>query len=207
MASHMPTTTIYMEILSRLLGIPASTIGHYLQILRGDESVFRRGKRGMGAIDPAPHEIANLVIAICATPSKGRKAPDALAIVKSARAAALLPRGEYFPSNIAAIADLGVSRASTFGEAIDSLIADMRSGVYAKWKGDHYPHAIIRFFDHGSRIFLNLSRGAEQDTVIVFRNDESDISLSAACLMNIAQLDLFALEAIAEAMGPLPIAA
>ncbi|MDI3564949.1 hypothetical protein [Bradyrhizobium sp. Arg816] len=98
-----------------------------------------------------------------------------------------------------AIDCLAVSRAATFGGAIEALMADMRSGVYAAWKGEHYPLATLRFYDHGGRIFVNLQRGADPMSVLLFRNESGDFG--GPCLNQIAELDLFALEAVAQAMG------
>ncbi|WP_165421545.1 hypothetical protein [Bradyrhizobium sp. Leo170] len=52
MPAMKATTPIFVDIFHRLLGIPVSTITTYLQRLREDESVFRRGKQGLGAIEP-----------------------------------------------------------------------------------------------------------------------------------------------------------
>lgn len=197
----MATTTVFVEILSRLLGIPPSTITAYIQRLREDEAVFRRGKQGPGAIAPTADELANLLIALCATPSTGRKAPDPLEVVRIARAAARLTDSRVN----SAIGCLAVAHANTFGEAIEALIADMRSGAYASWKGDGHPTANIRFYDHGGRILINLqSTAADPPSVLVFRNDGGDFG--GPCLNQIAELDMFAIEAIAKAMGPLPAA-
>jgi len=195
----MATTTVYTEILSRLLGIPASTITTYIQRLRVDETIFRRGKQGPGAVDLTASELANLLIALCATPSTGRKAPNPLDIVRIARAAARLTTGAL-PSRLAEeIKNFAFSRAETFGEALEALITDMRNGTYAAWKGEHYPLATIRFFDHGGRIFVTLQRGEGPMSSIIFRNDNVDFG--GPCLNQIAELDLFALEAVAQAMG------
>jgi len=196
----MATSTIYIEILSRLLGIPVPTITTYVQRLREDEAIFRRGKQGQGAVDLTTSEIANLVIALCATPSTGRRAPKPLDVVKTCRAAKKLTEGAL-PSQIGDdIRHFAFSRATTFGEALESLIGDMRSGLYAEWKGDTYPHAIIRFYDHGGRIFVNFHRDpTSPSSFIVFRNDDGDFG--GPCINQIAELDLFALEAVAQAMG------
>ena len=80
-----------------------------------------------------------------------RGQPSKRKLATEERAIQILSQPIYQGFGPTPINELAVSRASTFGEAIDSLITDMRCGVYAKWKGEHYPHAIIRFFDHGSR--------------------------------------------------------
>jgi hypothetical protein len=190
----MATTTVFIEILSRLLGVPASTITTYIQRLREDETIFRRGKQGPGAVDLTARELASLLIALCATPSTGRKAPNPLDVVRTARAAARLS-GEFTEE----IRGFAFSRAETFGEALEALISDMHSGAYAAWKGEHYPHATIRFLDHGGRIFVNLQRGADPMSFVVFRNDDGDFG--GPCLNQIAELDIFAIEAMAAAMG------
>jgi hypothetical protein len=196
----MATTTVYVDILSRHLGIPAPTITTYIQRLREDETIFRRGKQGPGAVDLTTSEIANLLIALCATPSTGRRAPKPLDVVKTCRAAKKLTEGAL-PSQISDdISHFAFCKAPTFGEALEGLIADMRSGAYAAWKGETYPHAIIRFYDHGGRIFVNFHRDpTSPSSFIVFRNDDGDFG--GPCLNQIAELDLFALEAIAQAMG------
>lgn len=195
----MATTTVFVEILSRLLGIPPSTITAYIQRLRENENVFRRGKQGQGAIEPTANELANLLIALCATPSTGRKAPEPLEVVRIARAAVRLVESRVND----AIDCLAVARATTFGEAIEALIADMRSGAYASWKGAGHPTASIRFYDHGGRILINLQSAADSPpSILVFRNDDGDFG--GPCLNQIAELDMFAIEAIAKAMRSLP---
>jgi hypothetical protein len=197
----MATTTVFVDILSRLLGIPPSTITAYIQRLRENESVFRRGKQGQGAIEPTAPELANLLIALCATPSTGRKAPEPLEVVGIARAAVRLVESRVND----AIDCLAVARAQTFGEAIEALIADMRSGAYASWKGAGHPMAKIRFYDHGGRIFINLQgTNADPASTLVFQNEDGEFG--GPCLNQIAELDMVAMEAIAKAMGPLPAA-
>ncbi|MGJ5177413.1 hypothetical protein ACQR16_06025 [Bradyrhizobium oligotrophicum] len=192
----MATTTVYVEILSRLLGIPVPTITTYIQRLRKDETVFRRGKQGPGAVEPTAAEIANLIIALCATPSTGRKGPDPLNVVRTARAAVRLEE-----SRVDATTEcLTVTREPTFGDAIEALIADIRSGAYAAWKGEGWPRAVIRFYDHGGRIFINLCRHGDAMTALVFRNDDGDHG--GPCLEQIAELEIFAIEMAAKAMGP-----
>lgn len=196
----MASTTTYMEIQSRLLGIPVPTITTYTQRLREDESIFRRGKRGMGSVEPTASEISSLLIALCATPSTGRAAPHPLDVVRTARAAVrVTDNAPHINSD--AIKELSVARASTFGDAIEALIADMCSGTYATWKGDSYPHAVIRFYDHGGRIFINLQRHGDPMSVLMFRNENGNFG--GPCLNQIAELDLFALEELAKAMAPI----
>lgn len=190
----MATSTVYTEILSRLLGIPVPTITTYMQRLREDEAIFRRGKQGLGAIDLTAAELANLIIALCATPSTGRSAPKPLDVVRTARAAKKLS-----PIIADETSHFAFSRAEIFGEALEALIGDMRNGTYAAWKGEHYPLATIRFFDHGGRIIVNFQRGTGSLSSFVFRNDNGDFG--GPCLNRIAELDLFALEAVAQAMG------
>jgi hypothetical protein len=192
----MATSTIYVKILSRLLGIPVSTITMYIQRLREDETIFRRGKQGPGAVDLTAGEVINLLIALCVTPSTGRRAPNPLDVVKTARAAVPLPASDFAPE----IAHFAFSRANTFGDAFEALLADMCDGTYGAWKGDQYPRATVRFLDHGGRIIVNLQRApTDAMSAIVFRNDEADFG--GPCLNQIAELDLFALEAVAQAMG------
>ncbi|MET4208925.1 hypothetical protein ABIB95_003742 [Bradyrhizobium sp. LA2.1] len=194
----MATTTVYVDILSRLLGIPVPTITTYIQRLREDETLFRRGKQGPGAIEPTAAEIANLLIALCATPSTGRRAPNPLDVVRTARAAIRLTSGAFSSRLAEDIAHFTFARAETFGEALEALIADMRDGTYAEWKGDDYPRATVRFLDHGGRIFVNLQRQNGPMSFVVFRNDDGDFG--GPCLNQIAELDLFALEAVGQAM-------
>ena len=196
----MATSTIYVDILSRLLGIPGPTIATYIQRLREDETIFRRGKQGPGAVDLTVGELANLVIALCATPSTGRRAPNPLDVVRTCRVAKKLTDGAL-PSQIYDdISYFAFSKAATFGDALEALITDMRSGAYAAWKGETYPHALIRFYDHGGRIFVNFHRDpTSPSSFIIFRNDNGDFG--GPCLNQIAELDLFALEAVAQAMG------
>ncbi|WP_271583268.1 hypothetical protein [Bradyrhizobium sp. CCBAU 45389] len=156
----------------------------------------------MGSVEPTASEVANLLIALCATPSTGRTAPHPLDVVRTARAAVRVT--DYAPHiNNEAIRDLSVAHASTFGDAIEALVADMRSGTYAAWKGESYPHAVIRFYDHGGRIFINLQRLGDPMSVLVFRNEHGDFG--GPCLNQIAELDLFALEELAKAMEPMTV--
>lgn len=201
----MSNTPTFLELNHRLFGFPISTQTTYLQRLRDDEGIFPRGKQGGGAVAPAAVHVANLLIALCAAPSTGRKAPDAIETVRRVRGARRLFE-YYIPPDLdftSRIDGLRIESAVTFGEAIDSLIADMRSGQFVEWLGgDVDISSTIRFFDHGARIFVNLRtrREGQKDSILVFRNDDM---MGAPCLTRCTEIELIALQKIAEALGPL----
>jgi hypothetical protein len=203
MVFYMATTSAFSDIFNRLLGIPVSTSMTYLQRLREDETVFRRGKQGAGALEPTTTEIANWLIALCATPSTGRKAPDALATVRIVRSAPRLvdmyvPPGASYTHHANGLA---IEAAQNFGEAVDALIDDMRSGRYAEWLGSDIDAASsIRFFDHGGRVFVSL-RARQPESFLVFRNDDV---FGPPGLTYTTELNIFVLQRIAEAMGQIP---
>lgn len=175
---------------------------HYVQQLRKDEDVFRRGKQGLGAIEPTTSEIANWTIALCAATATTRKSPDPISTVRFARAAVRL--SEPCPPD--AFGNLAIAHAKTFGQAIDSLLDDMRSGTFATWKNEPHPSSLsIRFFNNGGRIVVNLWRFAPGaalpvDAVIVYRGDNP--ADCAQSLTYIHELDGLALERLAEVLGP-----
>ncbi|TAI60059.1 hypothetical protein, partial [Bradyrhizobium sp. Leo170] len=153
---------------------------------------------------PTTTEIANWFIAMCAAPSTGRKAADPIETVKFARAALRITDRYLPPGYVESVEGLTFPKAETFGEAIDLLIEDMRAGAYAEWKGDHYPTAKIQFFDHGSRIFMQFQRASgDARSFLLFRNEDGHFG--GPCLTHCVEVDCFALERIAEAMGaPVP---
>jgi hypothetical protein len=83
----------------------------------------------------------------------------------------------------------------------------MRSGAYAAWSKDSIATLLIRFFNNGARIVINLQRiamGTAELTkaMIAFRSDNPADGF--ACLDFVHELDGFALQRIAEILGPLP---
>ena len=202
-----PTTAAFCEnIYEPLLGIPKSTAMHFCQALRQDETVFRRGKQGFGAIEPTAVEVANWTIALCAATAVTRKSPDPIETIKFARAAVRLS-GYGLDVSPKALGNLAIANAATFGEAIDSLIADMRSGAYATWQDGWIANLRIRFFNNGGRIVVNLERfalgtGERTAAAIAFRSENPADSISP-CLTFVHELDGVALERIAEILGPL----
>lgn len=202
----MTTTPTFLEINQQLLGFPISTQTTYLQRLREDQSIYPRGKQGGGAVQPSASHVANLLIALAATPSSGRKTPDALATVRKVRAARRLRELYKSPElNFIENADgLKIESCETFGEAIDSLIDDMRSGRYSPWIGtDIDAFSSIRFYDHGARIFVNLRKSEEpgRGAFLVFRNDDMR---GEVCLTRCTEVDVLVLQRMAKALGPLP---
>src|SRR5258705_9708698 len=122
------TTAVHCDIYQRYLGIPKSTAMHFAQQLRKDESVLRRGKQGAaGAIGLTAAETASWTIALCAATATTRKSPDPVETVKLARAAVRLSDPDLDARAAPEALDgLAIGRAETFGEAIDSLLNDMR---------------------------------------------------------------------------------
>ncbi len=199
------TAPLIAETLDRLLGVPKSTALDFASRLRRDESLFRRGKQGPGALAVSATELANWTIAVCAATAITRKSPDAVDTVKLARGATRILEPDLAarcPPE--AVEGLAISQARTFGEAIDGLIADMRSGAFKAWRGEDHPSSLhIRFFDNGARIVFNFWRwraGAAQAAVLVFRRDRQDGDMARA-LTHVAELDGYALEVLAAAIG------
>jgi len=194
------------QVFEPLLGIPKSTAMHFAQALRQDETIFRRGKQGFGAVEPTAAEVANWLIALVAATAVTRKSPDPIDTVKFARAAVRLS-GYGLDIAPEGLDDLAIANAATFGEALDTLIADMRSGVYARWQNGWIANLNIRFFNNGGRIVINLDRhaletGERTAAAFVYRSENPADSLSP-CLTFVHELDGFALQRIAEILGPL----
>jgi hypothetical protein len=208
----MATSPIFCDIYERFIGFPKSTAMCFAQRIRADSGeppLMRRGKQGLGALDLNAFEVANWTIALCAATATTRKSPDAIETVKFARAAVRLSDRFLDPScPPEAVEGLSIAGAKTFGEFIDSVISDMRSGAYRKWSGCNEPalrSMTIRFFNGaGGRIVVNLYRrlggGRTLDAVLVFRGDNP----ADAChsLTYIHELDGELLEFLAEALGP-----
>jgi hypothetical protein len=208
----MATTSIYCDIYERFIGFPKSTAMCFAQRLRADRDkppAMRRGKRGLGALDLNAFEVANWTIALCAATATTRKSPDAIETVKFARAAVRLS-DRYLDASCPAeaIEGLAIGGATTFGEAIDSLISDMRSGAYRKWSGrdeSGLRSLTIRFYNGaGGRIVLNFYRrikgGGTLDASLVFRGENP--ADQAHWLTYIHELDGEVLEFLAAALGP-----
>lgn len=210
----MATTAPFCELFEHRLGIPKSTAMAFAQRLRKDKSVLRRGRAGRAAVDLTAQEVVNWTIALCAATSTARKGPDPIQTVKLARSAPRIRSDDldkYCP--LASLEGLGLAGAETFGEAIDSLIADMRSGAYARWHGSVgsapqcLPYTLrVRFIDNAADIVINAWRwrdGAAQEATLVFRAENHpgarhhDLSFTH-------ELSGFALEDIATVLGPLP---
>ena len=202
------TTAAFCDIFERYFSIPKSTAMHFVQQLREDESIFRRGKRGLGAIEPTTSEIANWTTALCAATATTRKSPDTLDTVRYARAAVRLSDFDLDTRCSAeAIGDLAIGRAKTYGEAVDSLIDDMRSGTFETWKNDQITTLTVRYFNNGGRIVINLTRYDSGDSpasqaVFVYRSDNP--ADQAASLTYIHEMEGDALEALAKVLGPIP---
>jgi hypothetical protein len=208
----MATTSIYCDIYKRFIGFPKSTSMTFAQRIRADSGeppLMRRGKQGLGALDLNAWEVANWTIALCAATATTRKSPDAIETVKFARAAVRLSDQYWDVACLPeAIEGLSIAGAKTFGEFIDSIIYDMRSGAYRKWSGCDEPalrSMTIRFFNGaGGRIVVNLYRrlggGRTLDAALIFRGDNP----ADAChsLTYIHELDGEVLEFLAMALGP-----
>lgn len=179
----MPATapTFADSIFPAYLGIPKSTANDYLQRLRAGKLV-RRGKQGPGALPLTTSEVGNWLIALCAATATTRERPDATETVKLVRAA----RRIFERSNPSG---LSIDRAHTFGQAIDSLIDDMRAGRKAA-------KLRIRFVNNGGRIVVNLG-----DAAFVFRNDDHPADHPYS-LTFVHELNGDVLEVVAAAMGP-----
>jgi hypothetical protein len=207
----MATSSIYTEIFDVFCGIPKSTAMTVAQRIRADRDdppLLRRGKQGVGALDLNAWEVANWIIALAAATATTRKCPDAIETVKLARATARLHEHDWDAQCPAdAIEGLSIGSAETFGEAIDSLVNDMRSGAYLKWRGGPEGTATlgIRFFNNGGRIVINLRRffkdGRSQGAVLVFRG-ENPADGPGMSLTFIHELNGDVLEELARALGP-----
>jgi hypothetical protein len=205
------TTTDFCSVFEARLGIRQGTAMLFAQRLRKDQTLLRRGRAGRGAVDLTAQEVANWLIALCAATSTARKGPDAIATVKLARSAARV-RADDIRCPPAALEGLGLASATTFGEAIDSLFTDMRTGAYARWHGvssdPRWPVAYvlrIRFINNAADIIINTMRfrdDAAQEAVLVFRA-ENHPGAHWYNLNYTVELNGFALEALAATLGPL----
>jgi hypothetical protein len=200
-----PTTGTFTDIFDRAFAIPPSTAMEFCQRLRQDESLFRRGKRGQGALALTTAELANWTTALCAATARTRQGPCAIETVKLARAAVRLSEpGLDARCPAAALEGLAIGQATTFGEAFEGLIEDMRSGAFRAWKGDRPAYVTLRFFNCGARIVVNFWRlvgDGTQEAVIVFRHDDHPGERGLA-LVHVNELDGIALEMLAAALDP-----
>jgi hypothetical protein len=194
------TAGVASGIFERYLGVPKPTSRDFAQRLRKDPDLLRPGRQGFGAPELTVSELSNWTIALCAATATTRKSPDAIQTVKLARAAVRLSEPDLDARcSPEALAGLAVGHAKTFGEAIDSLIVDMRSGAYKAWTCGQVHSLTIRFFNTGGRIVINLWRwvdDAAQTAVLVFRTDNHPAD-SGNSLTYIHELKGDALEALA----------
>jgi hypothetical protein len=205
------TTGAISRIFENDLGIPRPTSRDFVRRLRKDVAVIRPGKQGPHAPALSVSEVTNWTIALCAATATTRKSPDALETVRAVRAAPRIDHPDLARECLPeAIEGLSIDQAKTAGEAIDSLITDMRSGAFEQWKGGpDVPFMLrIRFVNGGRDILFNLTRfsttGRSQSAFIGFRSTQS--FERGHYLTYTHELDGSALEHLAQAMGQ-PIAA
>jgi len=202
----MATAGTYLDIFEHGLGQAQTTAVHVAQALRADESILRRGKRGFGALSLTAAEASNWLIALAAPIAPTAKAPSPIETVRSVRAASRLPASGRHD----VMDGLSVADASTFGEALDSLLRDMRSGTFRAWQGRGGMTLNIRFVDGGRLAIVYAARwftGSQphsESAEIVFRNESCAGANRAYAFTRINQISHEVLEKIAEALGPLP---
>jgi hypothetical protein len=206
------TAGVISKVIESDLGVPKPTSRDFLQRLRTDPKIIRPGRQGPNAPALSVSEVANWVIALCAATATTRKSPDTLETVRAVRAAPRLAHPDLdreCPPE--AIEGLGIGQAKTAGDAIDSLITDMRSGAFEEWKGGPSGEPIgrpfilkIRFVDGGRDILFNLTRFSKPRSESAFLAFRSTQSFELGwCLTYTHELNGFALEHLARAMGPL----
>ena len=198
----MPTTASYCDIFERHFGIPKSTAMMFVQRLREDERIFRRaGVRRDRAYNFGNFELdGRFVRSDRYYPQKSRYTFHGQ--IRTQRTDYMTDLDQWVPPE--AVGDLSLVRAMSFGEALDSLVDDMRTGTYARWKRDRIASTRIRFFNNGGRIIINLERYTlqtrEWSKAFVYRSENpADRSPS---LTYIHELDGMALEALAAVLGP-----
>jgi hypothetical protein len=199
-----------VDIFERYAGIPKSTAMNYIQRLREDEKFFRRGRPGGGGVDVEIHEVTNATIALCAAAATTRSRPDALETVRRVRAAVRISNSDLeamCPQH--RLRGLAIANAQTAGEALDSLISDMRTGTYEKWTEGRAAAITIDFVNHGAQIrfYIRRYRPDEQrmeSTTIIYRDESGNVASHGGCLTYIHSLDGDVILALAEALGPMP---
>lgn len=205
----MGTPSEVVDLFEQLAAMPRSTITDRMQSIREDEAVFRRGRPGGGGLrDLKVHEATNLMIALCAASATTKRKPDALETVHRVRTAVRLSDESLDAMQPEkTLHGLTLSSAKTAGEAIDSIIDDMRSGKYDKWVDNQPATVDVSFINHGSRVRLYVAKYSPDEkrmivTVLVFRSENGD--LDGFLITYTCAVDGILLQRLAEIIGPPP---
>jgi hypothetical protein len=186
-----------------LFGTPERTVRDQRARLSVDPTIMQPSIRGRTQPPLAAHEAINLLIAVAAPAGGTRRPLSTLEIVRLCRAAQRLADEQCRPEKFAG---LSIGHASTFGEAVDALVHDMRSGVFRKWCGPDGGRSWLKFFNGGSRLVLGVERYPNgplgESAALMFRNDAHPGDRETPFLESCNTVDGFVLERLAEMLGP-----
>lgn len=187
-------------------GVAPKVLGLHRQRLASDPALMRPLRRGCAQDPLGGHEVTNLVISVCAPSCAAHRYPDTVETVRLCRAAMRVTddfdRAMNPPERFAG---LSFGNAATFGEAIDGLLMDLRSGAFAAWCGPEGGRSWLKFYNSGSRIVIGAERFTptpSERVGMVFRNDHNPGDRDSGFLTCVNEVDGIALERLAGLLGP-----
>lgn len=98
---------------------------------------------------------------------------------------------------------LSFATAPTFGEALDSIVDDFRSGAWAAWAGEAPYELIFEFIDAGNHMQIYLTRKGTYESVVYQYAPAKPAPKIGQAVTQILRLQGTTLERIAGALGPL----
>jgi hypothetical protein len=125
----MATSGAFTELLWQELGFSRGLTQARAQELR-DGDLLPVAGHGLTAAHFGIRPVANWIMALVLTPER-------FAVVKTVRSARSWPRIDIDSRQI--FEDLSVAKATNFGAAIESLLADAAAGRLQEWKEKHGP--------------------------------------------------------------------
>jgi hypothetical protein len=143
-----------VDVLTKWLGFTKSGVNFYMANLRPHGLVPNTGTTGTGAADFETSHAVNLLIGLVASPSVA----SAVETVKKTRAALRLPNPDGNHQARSVLHGLTVEDKATFGEALDALIDDIRSGRYRSWLGEDDPALTVEFTNYGEQLDMGIGR-------------------------------------------------
>lgn len=158
------------EIISKVSDSPLRTVKGHAQACQIG-GLMQRGKRGRyGGADMCESDCVNLLLAASLNHPRGEGVAKSVKRIRSLKLRHVVtlpevPNDELEPRIRTVFGFVnGLSIANPLiecGDALESIVRDMRDGTFDKWAGDDYVDVTATFLDLGRSVLISIHRKAK----------------------------------------------